>query len=133
MVNVESPYDLGGVDKDDVLFVRAPDDDTSNYAFRVPGAEQKVWIARILNIIKKGENLTDTFQFQVVFGQNEGADITKMITFDNEDETTYIRLDVEDNILYYVCDYEVSLKLSKRNIKELSKNMNDMNQSDLDA
>jgi len=127
MSEVESPYDLKGVGKDDVLFVSAPEDDTSNYAFQVPGAQQKVWIARIIDVIEKGENLTDTFKFQVVFGQNEGADITKVITFDNEKEDTYEMLQVEDNILYYVCDYEERLKLSKRNIKELCKNMNEMN------
>lgn len=127
MSAVESPYDLNGVGKDDVLFVRAHDDDISNYAFNVPGAEQKVWIARIIDIIEKGQNLTDTFKFQVVFGQNEGADITKVITFDAEKEDTYEMLQVEDNLLYYVCDYEEELKLSKRNIKELSKNMKEMN------
>jgi hypothetical protein len=127
MTTVESPYDLKGVGKDDVLFVCADDDDNSNYAFNVPGAEQKVWIARIINVIEKGENLTDTFKFQVVFGQNEGADITKVITFDDQKEDTYEMLQVEDNILYYVCDYEEGLKLSKRNIRELSKNMNEMN------
>jgi len=121
---VESPYDLNNVGIDDVLFIHAPPDDNCKYTFSVPGATQKVWIARIIKVLKVGENITDTFEFQVVYGWNEGPDITKTIIFDDMDKLDTAEL--EDKHLFFVCDYEDGLKLNKRNIKELAINMNDM-------
>jgi hypothetical protein len=121
---MESPYDLKSIGVDDVLFVHAPQADACKYTFAIPGATQHVWIAKVIKVLKKGTTITDTFEFEVVYGWNDGADITKTIIFDGLDKLD--NLELEDVHLFLVCGFDDGFKLTKRNIKDLAKTMNNM-------
>jgi hypothetical protein len=115
-----SPFDLKKVKVGHVVIVAAPDEDTSKYAFNVPGTELKAWIARITKVVKKGRKLTDTFKFEVVYGYNSQRDFTQKVTFDTLQKQD--TLEMEDAQLYWVAenDEDEDFMMDDEDIQELT-------------
>lgn len=118
----ESPYILSDVGKDDIIVVKAPDRDTTKWAFHVSDKDgelvTKVWVARVeskeLVKIVKG---VETYKVTGSFAWNNERNLTKPIEWD--DNITSI--DMEEAQLYGVYDWEEDWRLSNKNIKDLIK------------
>lgn len=118
----ESPFKLSDVDRDDIILVKAPHNDTTKWTFNVHGADgawvSNVWVARVTanNLLKVTEGV-ETYKVFGYFAWNTQRDLTQPITFD--DAVTSIEM--EEDQLYGVYDWEEDFKLSNANMKALLK------------
>lgn len=68
---------LDNIQVNSFVVVLAPKDENDPYYFNIPKAKEKVWIARVLSIIKEN----DMYYLKGWFASNQQRDLTKPLIF----------------------------------------------------